>query len=78
LLYDRVTSQLDCEREPFECSGGVHYVVGENKGLFCVFAIGLRITNECNFVVLISTFPTSLKSSPGRSSIDVFKVTVNF
>jgi hypothetical protein len=69
VLYDRVTLQLDCEREPFEGSGGVHYIVGGYKELFCVFAIGLRITNECNVVVLISTFPTSSKSSPIRSSI---------
>jgi hypothetical protein len=73
LLYDRVTSQLDCKREPFEGSGGVHYNVGEYKGLFCVFAIELRITNEYNVVVLISTFPTSLKSSLVRSSIATLK-----
>jgi hypothetical protein len=59
LLYDRVTLQLDCKREPFEGSGGVHFIVGECKGLFRVFAIGLLITNEYNVVVLISTFPTT-------------------
>jgi hypothetical protein len=73
LLYDRVTSQLDCERKPFEGSGGVHYIVGEYKGLFRVFAIGLQIANEYNVVVLISTFPTSLKSSPVRSLIATLK-----
>jgi hypothetical protein len=73
LLYDTVTSQLDCKREPFEGSGGVHYIVGEYKELFRVFAIGLRITNEYNVVVWISTFPTSLKLLPVRSSIATFK-----
>jgi hypothetical protein len=65
--------QLDCEREPFEGSSEVHYIVGEYKGLFRVFAIGLQITNEYNVVVLISTFPTSLKSSSVRRSIATLK-----
>jgi hypothetical protein len=43
------------------------------KDLFRVFAIGLRITNEYNVVVLISTFSTSLNSSPVRSSIATLK-----